>query len=181
MDSINTYVIEIQKNNLAHFNNLMEKFKPLILSWLKKIHQLYTNETEDYMSIAKIILLECARKYDASKNVPFASYYKINLYHWYGNQMQKRKINCTSLETIHEESESIDFTEHLQKEKNVKLLKKSMKNLTKQERDILKELMEGQSALEIAKHLKLSKKTILNKKYIIIKKMRIAVEKEEHS
>lgn len=174
------YVTQIQQGNFEDFSLLMEQFKPLILSWLKKIHQLHTSETEDYISMAKIILLECAKSYDAHKNVPFQSYYKIKLYNWYGNQMQKKKFNCTSIEEAYHHGTDIDFTKAIEKEKNALLLKEGMALLTLQEQGILKKLLEGQTATEIAKQMKLSKKTILNKKYIIIKKMKIALNKLNH-
>lgn len=174
------YVTQIQKGNFESFPILMESFKPLILSWLKKIHQLHTNETEDYISMAKIILLECVVTYDAKRNVPFESYYKIKLYNWYGNQMQKKKFNCTNIEEAYHHGIDIDFTKAIEKEKNALLLKEGMALLTLQEQGILKKLLEGQTATEIAKQMKLSKKTILNKKYIIIKKMKIALNKLNH-
>ena len=174
------YVTQIQQGNFEDFSLLMESFKPLILSWLKKIHQLHTDETEDYISMAKIILLECATTYDINRNVPFQSYYKIKLYNWYGNQIQKKKLNCINIEEAYHHGIDIDFIEEIEKEKNALLLRKGMALLTSQEQGILKKLLEGQTASEIAKQMKLSKKTILNKKYIIIKKMKIALNKLNH-
>ena len=173
-------VTQIKKGNFESFPILLESFKPLILSWLRKIHQLHTSETEDYISMAKIILLECAETYDARKKVPFQSYYKIKLYNWYGNQMQRKKFHCINIEEAYQHGIDIDFTEEIEKEKNALLLEKSMATLTDQEQDIIKKLLEGQTASEIAKQMKLSKKTILNKKYIIIKKMKIALNKLNH-
>ena len=47
-----------------------------------------------------------------------------------------------------------------------------IQSLDHKEQLIFKKLMNGQSALEIARDLQLSKKTILNKKYIIINKLK---------
>lgn len=174
---IESYVDEVQHGDMNRFNELEEKFKPMILTWLKKIHQLNTNETEDYLSVAKIILLECAKKFDKTKNVPFASYYKISLYHWYGNQMRKKKVECISLENFYNVTGiEDDYCDDNDIKEKVQLLALSMGSLNTQEQDILNKLLEGQSPIEIAHSLNLSKKTVLNRKYIIIKKLRAVIE-----
>ena len=180
MGQIEKIVMEYQAGETKNLNHLIESFKPLVLSWLRKIHQLHSHESEDYASMAKIILLECASKYDTTKNVPFESYYKICLYHWYGNHMRKKEIQCLSLENIfnYEKIEDVYLCED---ENNVKLLLEGMEFLNEQEQDILVRLLQGQLPLQIANDMHLSKKTILNKKYIIIKKMRTIVEKNIQS
>lgn len=176
---MDVYVHEIQRGQLEHFPLLLEQFKPLILSWLKRIHQLHTSETEDYMSMAKIILLECAKSYDSTKNVPFQSYYKIKLYHWYGNQLQKRRIEYISLEN--ERLDTYDFldenfTKTLELEEQMELIYSCIDTLQDQEKEIFLLLLAGLSPREIGEQYRLSKKTIQNKKYIIIKKLQEAIK-----
>ena len=179
---MNVYVEEIQKGELEHFPLLLEQFKPLILCWLKRIHHLHTSEMEDYLSMAKIILLECAKSYNSKKNVPFQSYYKIKLYHWYGNQIQKRKLECITLE----ESLAMDHNQFIEeiviqdaeKKERIQKVYACILKLNQQEKVIVKYLLQGLSAEEIAHLLHLSKKTILNRKYIIIKKIKEMLEEE---
>lgn len=178
MGQIEQFVLEYQQGNMKNLNQLIECFKPLVVSWIKKIHQQHTHETEDYTSMAKIILLECAQKFDASRKVPFESYYKICLYHWYGNHMRKREIQCLSLENIFN-AESIEDVYLSDDDSSIKLLLEGMEFLNEQEQDILNRLLHGQLPLQIAHDMHLAKKTILNKKYIIIKKMRTIVEKNK--
>lgn len=176
---MDVYVREIQRGQLEHFPLLLEQFKPLILSWLKRIHQLHTSETEDYMSMAKIILLECAKSYDSTKNVPFQSYYKIKLYHWYGNQLQKRKVECISFEDEQMNGEDFlndNFTKDLERKEQLERIYNYIDKLPKQEKEIFLLLLAGLSPREIGEQYHLSKKTIQNKKYIIIKKLQRAVQ-----
>ena len=176
METINAEIEAIQQGDFDSFLELTERFKPLVFSWLRKIHQLHTEQTEDYISMAKVILLECAKNYDKRRRVPFESYYKISLYNWYGNQMQKKKLACVSLNEMIGHEETPDLLEQLEQKNKILHLAQHMDKLSDQEQEILKHLMNGESAAEIGKLLHLSKKTILNKKYIIIKKMKIALQ-----
>ena len=164
-------VKEIQADNFTHFNCLQEKFQPLVNAWLYKINP-HPNDKEDYLSCAKVVLLESARSYDFTKNVPFASYYKINLYHWFGNHMMKKKWPMASSNAADNESIEIDFNSRLVSDEKLKLILDCSCHLTKQEKFILNALLNNQSTKEIAEQLDLSKKTILNKKYMIIKKIK---------
>ena len=166
------YVHEIQMNNLEHFTQLYEMFHPLIYAWLRKTHKLYTSEKEDYLSIAKIILLECAKNYVSEKNVPFQSYFKISLYHWYGNQLKKKQLTTTNLDETMPPIESNDWLSELERKSELHQVDIMIQSLDHKEQLIFKKLTNGQSALEIARDLQLSKKTILNKKYIIINKLK---------
>ena len=166
----------VQKGEVKHLCRLEEIFKPLVYSWLRKVRCDTTEEKEDYMSMAKIILIECCRKYDSQKNVPFASYYKISLYHWYGNYMKKKKPVCISMEQYGIENETHE--EIIEEKENAQLIYNYIGVLSKKEQDILKRLVKGQLPKEIGSELGVSKKTVLNKKYIIIQKLRREIEKE---
>ena len=117
-------------------------------------------------------MLESAKNYDFRRNVPFASYYKINLYHWYGNQLTKKDWPLLSYEHLQDECTETDFdTELLNKEK-IKAIKAISRHLTEHEQYILEGMLNNKVAKEIAREMGLSKKTVLNKKYIMIKKLR---------
>lgn len=164
-------VKEIQTNDYTHFNGLLERFQPLILSWLHKINA-YSNDKEDYISHAKIILLESAKNYDFKKHVPFQSYYKINLYHWYGNYMNKKKWPTAYYEETIDESTEIDFDSELIREEELITIQQFSEHLTEHEKIILDGLLNNLSTKEIAEQIGLSKKTVLNKKYMMIKKIK---------
>lgn len=161
---------EIQADNFTHFDSLHKQFIPLVYSWLYKIRA-SQNDREDYMSQAKIILLESAKHYDFTRNVPFASYYKINLYNWYGNHMSKKKWDTLPYSFI-EEGCLDNIEEGLLHEEQMNCILNLKRVLTEQECIILKGLIKDKSTNEIAKEMGLSKKTILNKKYAMLSKIR---------
>ena len=170
-EALRDVIREIQADNFTRFDSLHKQFLPLIFSWLYKI-QAPQSDREDYMSQAKIILLESAKRYDFTRNVPFASYYKINLYHWYGNHMTKKRWNLLPYEQVLQESTETDFDKELLNKEKIKMIHKLQCYLTKQEVIILEGILNGLSEKEIARGMGLSKKTVLNKKYIMISKLK---------
>lgn len=170
-EALLSIIKEIQADNFTHFDSLQKQFLPLILSWVHKT-KAHPNDREDYISQAKIILLESAKSYDFRRNVPFASYYKINLYHWYGNQMTKKKWPVLSYEHLEDESTETDFDMELLNREKIEEIKKLSPCLTLHEQYILEGMLRNKAAKDIAKEMGLSKKTVLNKKYIMIKKIR---------
>lgn len=169
MDKI---IESIQKGNLAELQKLLTQFKPLIYSWLKKNKKLYTAEHEDYYSLAKTILLECALNYEADKHVPFPSYYKIKLWHKTGNIIHKKKHQYISLEALGDTSNLDDFTVDYEYKEQLEQLQLARQQLTEQENDLLDKILLGYDAKEIAAFYHLKKKTILNRKYLLVKKLR---------
>lgn len=178
MDTINQMVQVIQAGHLEEFNLLLTQFEPLIMSWLKKNKKLYDSEREDYYSMAKIILLECALNFDFTKHVPFPSYYKITLWHTTGNFIRKKKPLCVSLDTYGDERDPKDFTEDYERKEQLQKLKSFSKVLTAREQDILEKVQEGYEIGEIAAMLGIKKKTVQNQKYIAIKKLKAAIQEE---
>ncbi len=168
-----TIIQEIQCKNFTRFNELIALFNPLIYSWLGKIKVPY-DEREDYLSHAKIVLMECAIHYDVNRNVPFESYFKIKLYHFYGNHISKKQIQTLSLvnESLYDEMVTVDFDTSLEKEERIQMLLALDHHLTNQESYILHALLHGDTILQISKTLGITTKTVLNKKYKIISKMK---------
>lgn len=90
--------------------------------------------------------------------------------------MQKKKLECTALE----ESLVIDHSQFIEeivvqdaeKKERIQKVYACILKLNQQEKVIVKYLLQGLNAEEIAHLLHLSKKTILNRKYIIIKKIK---------
>ena len=153
-------------------------FRPLIITWLKRTHKLNTNEFEDYFSMAKIILLECVYDYDTNKKVPFESYYRIKLYHWYGNKMQRKKFELTNLEENKLPVENNDLIEHIEHEQKKALLQTKLHVLNKRELLLYELIIKGHTTKEISKIMNITPKTVLNKKYIIINKLKEQIQAE---
>lgn len=121
------------------------------------------------MSMAKVILLECCNDYDWTRGVPFASYYKIKLYHWYANYKKKKVVLVTDLMMQTEEfTLEVNYENEWKKEK----FSNALAQLSDIERKILIRICEGFTHQQIAEELRLSKKTILNKKYIAMQKVK---------
>lgn len=182
MPSIEEMVSQLQQGKQEHFNELCERFNPLIYSWLKKIHQLYTPEKEDYLSEAHLILWECVQDFDYTRGVNFASYYKIKLYHWYGNQMQKKKLNYVALEEVKAVSEEEqECFKKLWIKDQLEMIKSCLKDVSEEERALFHALIQDKTIEEIAKEMERTKKTVQNKKYALIKKIRLMLRQDNYS
>lgn len=162
----------IQKGQVETLQELLKLFEPLIYSWLKKTKKLHTPEEEDYYSLAKITLLECALNYQAEKGVPFQSYYKITLWHKTGNIIHKKHHPCISLELFGETEEAKSFTMHDEQREQLEQLQHARLFLTAKECDLLDKILQGYKAKEIAMMYGLKKKTILNRKCLLVKKLK---------
>ena len=157
---------DFQNGNKEIFVEIHQSFKPLIIAWLRQTKEYYQLEREDYESMAKIILMECCMNYQAERGVPFASYYKIKLYNWYGNYKKKKRII----------TEQISDEGAPNEEKKYKLEREmflgAVKTLKETDREILLLLCKGYSHDQIAKALGLTKKTVMNKKYLAIRELK---------
>lgn len=181
MNDIDELVKRIQQGHLECLPLLQDFFNPLLISWLRKIRQLHKPEEEDYRSIAKIILLECSKNFDFKRGVRFEAYYKITLYHWYGNQIKKKQLYMIDIAGEIETVYVAEETDHMEIQEKKLVLEKHMAALNIQEKKIFSLLIQGMKVEEIARQLKLSKKTILNKKYMIISKLKNAILEEERN
>lgn len=181
MPSIEEMVSQLQQGQHEQFKELSERFSPLIYSWLKKIHELHTPEKEDYVSQAHLILWECVQDFDYTRGVNFASYYKIKLYHWYGNQMQKKKLSCVTLDEAKGVSEEQECFKALWIKEQLERIEKHLKDASEEEKALFHALMEDKSIEDIAREMERTKKTVQNKKYALIKKIRVLVREENES
>lgn len=118
--------------------------------------------------MAKIILLECCTKYDQSRGVPFASYYKITLYNAYANHKKKKEVPVIEITEGNMGNTMQDFEYAMKRE----LFAKALSNLNQIDQKILIRICEGFTHEQIANELHLSKKTILNRKYVAIQKLK---------
>ena len=180
MATINETVLLIQRGEVHYYEAIQQAFRPLIFSWLKKTHQLYTSEKEDLYSQALLILWECIIAFDVKKGVPFASYYKLSLYHWYGSYMQKKKpLPSCQTDYMSEQVEDDRVIETLIEKEQMAEVVRFVQTLSQDEQKLFHALLQEQSTKEIAEQMHLTKKTIQNKKYALVKKIRLQMAQEK--
>lgn len=164
-------ISKVKQGDCQAYIELYNRFKPLIITWLKQSKELYQKDREDYESTAKLILYECAQDYDEGRGVPFESYYKIKLYHWYGNHKKKKTPICVELQEISEHYQDM-YEQILEKKEKKSTMCIALNCLTEMERDIVLRIMEGFTEEQIATEYGLCRKTIQNKKYAAVSKMK---------
>ena len=180
MATINEMVLLIQRGETHHYEAIQQAFRPLIFSWLKKTHQLYTSEKEDLYSQALLILWECIIAFDVKKGVPFASYYKLSLYHWYGSYMQKKKpLPSCQTDYMSEQVEDDRVIETLIEKEQMAEVVRFVQTLSQDEQKLFHALLQEQPTKKIAEQMHLTKKTIQNKKYALVKKIRLQMAQEK--
>lgn len=180
MATINEMVLLIQRGETHHYEAIQQAFQPLIYSWLKKTHQLYTSEKEDLYSQALLILWECIIAFDVKKGVPFASYYKLSLYHWYGSYMQKKKpLPSCQTDYMSEQVEDDRVIETLIEKEQMAEVVRFVQTLSQDEQKLFHALLQEQPTKKIAEQMHLTKKTIQNKKYALVKKIRLQMAQEK--
>lgn len=172
MNAIINLVRRVKRGDSQAFVELYMRFTPLIIAWLKQSTELYQQNREDYESMAKIILYECAKDFDEGRGVPFQSYYKIKLFHWYANHKRKKHVPTIELK---EAAAIIDLEEDYAEQKQQ--IRGAITHLSDMQRDIILKIMQGFTEEQIAYDFGLSKKTIQNKKYEAIAKLKEIVSK----
>ncbi len=172
MECIEQLIQSIKRGDSSGLSEVHQRFRPLIISWLKQTKELYQQNREDYESMAKIILLECIKKYDTQKGVPFESFYKITLYHWYANHKRKKTFETVKLTEDIATYEDIHIIQQIEYEEKKQCIQNGIAILTEQERFIILRVLENFTPEQIAQEMNLSKKTILNKKYQAIAKLK---------
>lgn len=162
---------EIQNGCFVNFDLLLEKFRPLIFSWLIQSKQIASNQREDLISDAKVILLECALSYDKTKSVPFESYYKISLYHWYSNKYRKKQIHTVEL-SDQEEALSTDVESRVEKVLVIQLVQQFVCSMNADDQKLINLTLAGYGPKEISMITGRKYKNVRNRKANIMKKLR---------
>lgn len=166
-----TIIEEIQNGSSVNFEELLKKFKPLIFKWLMQSKQIATEQREDLFSEAKLLLYECALKYDKSKGVPFESFYKITLYHWYSNKYRKKQIETVALEERQESSEN-NMESSIIMAMVIDEVRRLARQMNENDQKIINLTIEGYGSKEVAFILGMKYKTLRNRKALILKKIR---------
>lgn len=159
---------------------LWESFQPLVIRSMQKFY-ITIPQREDIRQEAFLKLLECANKYDVSQNVPFESYYKMNLHFWFLNRIRKK----TELLVVDQnwqggfsmtdvmESTMGNASEILALNETHEVLKDALGTLTQKQRQaVVLFYLKGIKLVEIAKHMGCSYKVAYKHKEAGIKKIR---------
>ncbi len=91
---MNPRILELITDYKENFNEealvaLWERFQPLVIRSMQKFYVPIADQ-DDIRQEAFLQLLECANRYDLSQNVPFESFYKMNLHYWFLNRIRKK-------------------------------------------------------------------------------------------
>lgn len=88
---------------------LWEDFRPLIINLMKRFNiSLY--KQEDVFQDSFIHLLECAKTYDPTGQMPFEGYYKLQLQYWFLNRIRKK---CEILSVDYNWSMGVSMTDFM--------------------------------------------------------------------
>ena len=162
---------------------LVERFYPLIISSIKKYYNNYS-EFEDLVEDGKLIVLECIKDFDVSKNVHFSGFVKSRLRFFYLNKLNSKKDIISLNQKNEEDTEMIDLLEsEVNLEEEVinkdfsKRIQDLFKNLSLKEREVIIEFYYlGLTVEEISKLHNISYRTVLELKRRAHKKLREQME-----
>lgn len=171
---INELIEQAKKGDKEAYIKLLEKFQPLIIAWLKQSKELYQKDREDFESMAKIILYECAIEFQEARGVPFQSFYKMRLYHWYSNFKKRKQIMKVELHQIEDQQE--DLQQLIVENEKKMFMNLAIKQLSERERHIILRHLEGFTDEQISSEMKICKKTIQNYRYTIVKKLQQIIQ-----
>lgn len=159
---------------------LWESFQPLVYSSMRKFY-VAMSEQENISQEAFIQLLLCANKYDPSLNVPFESFYKMNLHYWFLGQINKKKEllvvdqdwqNGFSMADL-EQSTIGNAQEATQLSELQMILAKALETLTEKQRQVVVLFyLKNVKLVDIAKGMGCSYKVAYKHKDAGIKKIR---------
>lgn len=161
---------KIKNGDFVEFDSLLKAFHPLIYGWIRRIGKLYSQDREDYYSSAKIILFECVMEFDKGRGVPFESFYKITLFHWYSNHASK--MCKEELTDIKEQIDELQYLVEQEKNERMQLLNAAMQSLTPKQQRIIRYALCGYHDKEIAQLEEVSLKNVRNNRERSIKKLR---------
>lgn len=170
-----------RKGDVESSQNLLKELNPLIIASIKR----YYNKIADYEDLiqeGRVVVLECIRNYDDTKDVYFLGYVKTMLKFLYLNK-HKEKVLISLNTTIGEdedeelidilESEEVEILEEILKAEELKQIRYALSLLTERQREVIIYFyFEGYSIQEIAKKMGVTYRTIVNTKVKALEKMR---------
>lgn len=160
---------------------ILEKYKPLILSQMKKYY-FDANEVDDLISEGYEVILKGIDKFDSGRNVYFSGYLKTILRYHYLDRLKAKKYT-SSLDKNMGDSGDISLldlleadvdleNEYIVKELNEQLIEKIEKLSKRQKEVIILYYLEELSISDISKQLGVTYRTIINTKVNAIEKLK---------
>lgn len=160
---------------------LTDSFRPMILSRIRRIHP-YSQDTEDLVASAHLILLECLKTYSRERKVPFVHFFHMKLQYFLWDEIKKvKKREVCLLDSPDEDGQApvddltSDFCleEFILEKEGSKELQDHLDSLPKREAQVLQLFYFHDLGLsEIAGFLGLSYQTIANTKNRALKRLR---------
>lgn len=175
METIEKLVEKIQKNDLKSYNSLLERFKPMIYSFLKNYHLeegAYRLMRDDLFQEGSLALLEAARTYQKDKGAHFSTFAYVvirrrimrSLYKEY----RKYKNEYFSIDAI-EQIDHYSYLGYVAEEDNgyvvdkIASINKYRTSLNSEDNAIISLRVQNKSYKEIAQILGISTKRIDNR------------------
>lgn len=119
-NDIEEMVIAIKDGEMDYFEPLFNRFYPLVKKYAQQYYLRYF-EYEDLLQEARLAMFDAVKKYDSSKGMHFAGYYRLTLqHHIYGIIRKEGAIkrigdrNATSLDELIETNPvlQLSFTDY---------------------------------------------------------------------
>lgn len=105
---MDTLVLKIRNGDSEYKLDLINKVKPLILSYIKKFNLFM--DCDDIWQESIELLFNCIYSFDINKNVPFIAYYQKSLYYYHLDR-SKEDEELISLDTTTVTDEEIPLIE----------------------------------------------------------------------
>ena len=160
---------------IENLNAIIEKYQPLLISMANRFPIFDKNEA--YI-MARDMVFDIVLDFDPEKG-SFGGYLKYRLYFYFLNECKKERVDSLNdrdmkgVEIIEKIEDRNFFEDDFVKSIEVEELFKAIKNLKKQEREILYlKYDKNLPHKEIARLLNLSTKSITNYHYNIVRKLR---------
>jgi RNA polymerase sigma factor (sigma-70 family) len=163
---INKLVNQAKEGSRDAAEELISRFKPLIISTIKRHHT--GPGWEDMLQSASLSILEGIKAYDAQKGIPFPAYIKTKLnFDIYNLCRKNRNILSYQLTIVDEqdplnwlEDETIDIQQHILRKEQITSLHSALAELQPKQREVIvMHFFNNITLKEIAKEMNISYKT----------------------
>ncbi len=188
MDTDINHIIQESLNGNKNFQEiLLKKLNPLIYKSIYSYYDAADSIIEDLVQEGYIIILQCLKSFDESKNAHFLRYVKIKLKffykNYYRNTKKQRETKSLNQKIEHDDSnieiENIIAVKDILPEDEIAYrdeideIYANIKKLSKKEQDVINLFYyEELSMHEISKKLNIAYRTAIGRKYTALKKLK---------